>query len=213
MKIGLIGLGDVGSRLASGASAEGGAEVFGFDSNVGSERMAQHEARCRENNVQIVADLAALIEKSDVILAATSATSALAVAEGAAEYLCKGKTYVDLNSAVPDIKRSIQSVVEKTGADFCDGGILGAPIADGVHVSIALSGACSEKISLQLNAHAFNTKSVGPEVGQASGLDSTMSRAAEKKLMWTTNSGAKEHFGAQDAACLDVIKYFADIKN
>lgn len=169
MVIGFIGLGDVGSRFSSGITREGAA-TLGFDKKYGLERFREKEERCKENGVRFAASAQELVSGSDIILVATSCAEALETADEILPFLRKGQHYVELNSAIPSIKREIQDKVEERGAHFVDGGILDTPLNGWHKIPVALSGECAGAVADALNAYGMNMRNVGPKVGQASGL-------------------------------------------
>lgn len=290
MRIGFIGLGDVGSRFSSGIAKEG-AEALGYDIKLGKTEFEEKETRCRSHGVRLVKNQQELVEESDILVAATSCADAIATAEDYLPWLRAGQYYADVNSAVPPIKRQIQTLVEERGAIFVDGGILDSPLNGWHKIPVALSGIHAMEVAQALNACGMNMRCVGEQVGQASGLkilrsiftkgleallletftsaynygvlddvygsiqemlqrepiapmfermvttdvvhayrrakevgavadmldeagfDSTMSRAACEKLMWSANSGAKEHFnGKEPEDYREAVRYFASLR-
>lgn len=170
MQIGFIGLGDVGSRFSAGVALGGRAEVVGYDERLGQSEFADKEARCREGGVRLAETARQVIDGSDIIIAATSCARAIETAKQYLPYLTPGQIYVDINSAVPEIKREIAALVNGAGARFADGGIMGSPLQGGHRVEVLLSGAPAEEVSAALNGCGMNTRFIAREVGRASGL-------------------------------------------
>lgn len=291
IKIAFIGLGDVGSRFSSGLKRAGKAEVIGYDLRKGKEEFRDKEERCREYGVTIVNDPEEAVKGCDIIIAATSCSRALKTVKMFAPYLTAGQIYVDLNSAVPEIKEEIAEIVYETGAQFADGGIMETPMTAWEKSQVVLSGKPAEELSKTLNECGMNTRFISTEVGRASSLkilrsiftkgieallieayssayhygvldevkssirhiltkqdpetmfarmlrtdvvhakrradevgdvakmlhninmDSTMSEAAYRKLMWSAGSGIKEHFGgAIPEEVMPVVDYFSKLR-
>ena len=73
-----------------------------------------------------VKTVAALVGKSDVVLAVCPPHAALDVARAVAGHAFRG-LYVDGNAVAPTTSRSIAKIVEAAGATYVDGGIIGPP--------------------------------------------------------------------------------------
>ncbi len=291
MQISFIGLGDVGSRFSAGVSAGGKACVVGYDLKLGQADFSEKEERCRAAGVRLAESPAQAVAGSDIIIAATSCAEAIDTAKMYLPYLHSGQSYLDINSAVPEIKQTLAELVKDSGAAFADGGIMGSPLNGGHRVEVVLSGPAARSVSAALNDCGMNTRFISDTVGRASslkilrsiftkglealllesysaafaygvldevkgsilhiltkedldvmfgrmlrtdvvhakrralevgavaemlqeaGMDATMSEAACKKLLWSEQSGAKEHFaGKTPEAYLPVVEYFSALR-
>lgn len=291
MVIGFIGLGDVGSRFAGGITRDGGANTIGYDVRLGKEEFQDKEQRCVTCGVELAASMEVLMGKADLVIAATSCADAVKTLEGALPYLREGQYYIDVNSAVPSVKKILQKMVESKGGRFVDGGILDTPMNGWHTIPVGVSGDYAQDALQILNSYGMNLRYIGPEVGQASGLkilrsiftkgleallletfsaarhygvlkdvygsiqemlerepicpmfermvttdvvhakrrakevgavadmlrdediDATMSQAAYEKLMWSSASGLKEHFGGEiPENYLDVVEYLSALR-
>lgn len=170
MRIGFIGLGDVGSRFSSGIVKESNADAVGYDKKFGLEEFSEKEARCKEHNVAFAYSMEELVKQSDILISATSCAEAIETAEEALPYLREGQYYIDVNSAVPEIKRRVRDLVETSGARFVDGGIMGSPLNGWHKAPIVMSGPQAQFVVDALKRCGMNIKNVGSEVGQASSL-------------------------------------------
>lgn len=169
MVIGIIGLGDVGSRYASGITKEG-AITKGYDLLFGVTAFKEKEDRCRDAGVNLVCGTQELIEGSDLILAITTCAQAIETAEGAAPFLKKGQIYIDFNSAVPTIKFQLQKIIESKGVDFCDACTMESPIKAWHKTPVVISGPRAKEVSEILNSYNMNLRYLGDKIGQASAL-------------------------------------------
>jgi 3-hydroxyisobutyrate dehydrogenase-like beta-hydroxyacid dehydrogenase len=124
----VLGLGEAGGRLAADL-VSAGVEVHGYDPI----------ASAPEGAVQAV-DPAAAVSGSSVVLALTTAATALAAAESALPGLCAGAVYADLNTASPALKREIAALVAGAGARFADVALLGAVPVNGLRTPTLASG-------------------------------------------------------------------------
>lgn len=274
MVIGIIGLGEVGSRFAAGLTRAGHAEIFGYDPHIHIGGTQEKEIRLLESGVHLLQTPQELAQRTDVLIAVVSCEIAYRTAAQFVEFLHPGQHYLDLSSAVPGRKMEIASLIEQRGAHFLDGGILNSPEALWEKTPVVLSGPDAAAVPDSLNACGMHIRALGCEIGQASGLkilrsifaksleallleaytaaeaygvlqevqqalldmsareavapmfermvatdtvhalrrareiesmaqmletdnlDSTMSRAAAKKLYWSANSGMKQAFAA-----------------
>ncbi len=170
MVIGLIGLGDVGSRFSGGLARDEGADVIGYDLRFGMEEFKDKKDRCRECGVRLAASMEELMGAADLVISVTSCDEALNTEQQAHPYLRAGQYYLDFNSAVPAIKRQLQQRVEPTGAIFVDGGILDSPMNGWHKIPVGVSGEHAQEVVDILNGSGMNLRYIGPKVGQASGL-------------------------------------------
>ncbi|MGH3141844.1 MAG: DUF1932 domain-containing protein, partial [Gaiellales bacterium] len=108
-----------------------------------------------------------LAESSDVLLSVCPPHAALAVAESIAGF--EGIN-VDANAVSPMTAREIASVVEESGAQFVDGGILGPPPRDGVPTSLYLSGTLAPAVADLFRDTAIRARVVSDEPGSASAV-------------------------------------------
>lgn len=199
MVIGFIGLGDVGSRFSSGIARDGGAFTLGYDLKLGQESFRDKQERCNACGVKLAQSKQALVEGSDILIAATSCAEAIETAKDYLPWIRPGQYYVDVNSAVPKIKKEIRALVEARGAHFVDGGIMDSPMNGWHRIPVALSGEYAGHVAQVLNSYGMNMRNVGPEVGQASSLKilrSIFTKGLEALLLETFS--AAYHYGVMD---------------
>jgi 3-hydroxyisobutyrate dehydrogenase-like beta-hydroxyacid dehydrogenase len=118
VKIGLLGLGEAGARLARDLEAKG-VEVRGYDPRVTPQGSPE----------DAVAD-------ADVVLSLVTAAAARAAVDAAAPALRRDALYADLNTAAPALKRELAGRVER----FVDVALLGAVPARGIETPALASG-------------------------------------------------------------------------
>ncbi len=191
MQITFIGLGDVGSRFSAGVSDAGKAVVVGYDSRLGEKGFEDKEERCRTHGVKLAEKDSDAVIGSDIIIAATSCSRAISTAEQYLPYMKPGQMYVDINSAVPEIKEEIAKMMNAKGIDFCDGGIMGSPLNGGVHVEVVMSGPKAKWLTEQLNECGMNTRFISETVGRGSSLKilrSIFTKGLEALLIETYSS-------------------------
>jgi 3-hydroxyisobutyrate dehydrogenase-like beta-hydroxyacid dehydrogenase len=121
LTIGVLHPGEMGSAVAA-AAAGGGAQLLwasegrSVTTRRGADGAGMHDA----------GTLAALVGRSDVLLSICPPHAAVDVARAVAAHRFSG-LYVDANAVSPGTARDIGALVERAGAAFVDGGIVGPP--------------------------------------------------------------------------------------
>lgn len=165
-RIGIIGFGEAGAAIGAGLT-ESGAGIAVFDVRIADSGIRRRIAAAGA----VAADpLRTLVERSDVLICLTSASSALAVAREAIESLRPGQLYWDCNSTSPATKREIAALVSGTGAGFVDGAVMAAVPPRRHAVPIFLSGDGAEDLMAALDGLGMSLEIVGSEPGQASAI-------------------------------------------
>jgi 3-hydroxyisobutyrate dehydrogenase-like beta-hydroxyacid dehydrogenase len=154
--IGVLGLGEAGSALASDL-ARAGAVVRGFD-----------PAPRHAEGVDVTRTADEAVEGVDLVLAVTPAASAHEAAESAAPHLGSGQMYADASTAAPGLKRELEAVVAPTGATFADLALLGTVPGRGLRTPALVSGPGAEAVVSALAPLGMPVESLGSETGAAS---------------------------------------------
>jgi 3-hydroxyisobutyrate dehydrogenase-like beta-hydroxyacid dehydrogenase len=121
LTIGVLHPGEMGSAVAA-AAVTGGARVLW----AAEKRGAQTHRRAERAGLEDAGTLEALVRQSDIVVSVCPPHAALDVARAVAVRRFAG-TYVDANAVSPATARDIGAVVERAGATFVDGGIVGPP--------------------------------------------------------------------------------------
>jgi 3-hydroxyisobutyrate dehydrogenase-like beta-hydroxyacid dehydrogenase len=127
--VAVLGLGEAGGRLAADLVAAG-VEVRGYDPLVLSV----------PEGVALAEDPRAAAHGSDVVLALTTAATALSAAESVLPALHAEVVYADLNTASPAAKAEIAALVAGVGARFADVALLGPVPVRGLETPALASG-------------------------------------------------------------------------
>lgn len=175
--VGLLNPGDMGSKVGAAVRSAGSRVVW-----AGEGRSADTRKRASEGGLEDVGSVAALVRASDVILSVCPPHAAVDVAKEVAGLRFAG-TFVDGNAVSPATAREIGGIVEKGGASFVDGGIIGPPPVKPGSTRFYVSGTASERISALLNAGPLQAIVVPGGPGAASAVK--MAYAS-----WTKGSAA-----------------------
>ena len=175
--VGLLNPGDMGSKVGAAVRSSGSRVLW-----AGEGRSADTRKRAGEGGLEDVGSVAALVRASEVILSVCPPHAAVDVAKEVAGLRFAG-TFVDGNAVSPATAREIGGIVEKAGATFVDGGIIGPPPVKPGTTRFYVSGTASERISALLNAGPLQAIVVPGGPGAASAVK--MAYAS-----WTKGSAA-----------------------
>lgn len=153
--IGMIGLGEAGSAIASDLVAAG-ASVRGWDP----------VARVPDG-VEAVGDAADAAAGTEVVISANSAAVAVEVAESIANALRDGQVLADLNTAAPSLKRELAKAIAGTGALFADVALIDPVPGNGLRTRALVSGDGADRFAEVLGPLGMPVTMVGNEPGAA----------------------------------------------
>jgi 3-hydroxyisobutyrate dehydrogenase-like beta-hydroxyacid dehydrogenase len=154
--VGVLGLGEAGGRLAADLVSVG-VEVHGYDPSTVPA----------PEGVTRAADSGAAVAGSTVVLALTTASTALAAAESALPGLRTGAIYADLNTTSPALKRDIAALVAGAGAQFADVALLGSVSARGLGTPALASGPGAQGFAEVLGPFGMPVEVVSERPGDA----------------------------------------------
>src|SRR6266853_1292926 len=184
----------VGKRLH-----ESGAEVR----TLLSGRSAASAERARAAGMKPAADERALLDGADFFLSILPPDEAENLAHRLAPALSalpKKPIYVDCNAISPQTATRVAAIVEPTGANFVDGGIIGGPPRPGYSPAIYASGAAAGETAV-LRDWGIDWRVIDGPIGAASGLK--MSYAGITK--GTTAIAAAMLLGAARFGCGEAL--------
>ncbi len=175
--IGLLHPGEMGSSVG-GAGRAGGARVLWTSDG----RSASTRTRASADGLEDAGTLAALIAASDVILSVCPPDAATDVARAVSALNFRG-IYVDANAVSPATAREVGTIVEKAGATYVDGGIIGPPARSRGTTRLYLSGQAAPGVARLFEGSPLEAIVVEGGAGAASAVK--MAYAA-----WTKGSAA-----------------------
>lgn len=193
LKVGFIGFGEAAAVLAK-PLIESGVKINVYDvlltQSKGKELL---EKRAVGMNVNFL-DLSEATKNSKYIISTVTTQVAKQVASDCGNYLKLGQTFIDLNSTAPSVKKEINAIILKTGADFVEGAILGAVGATGAATKILFGGRKAEETARVFKECGLNVAFFNEEIGKASEfkmLRSIYSKGLEALLLELLISGEK----------------------
>ncbi|MGH8072112.1 MAG: DUF1932 domain-containing protein [Candidatus Entotheonellia bacterium] len=164
-RIGLLHPGAMGASV--GAAARSNQHTVLWAS---TGRSASTSARARRANLEDTGTVAELVKASDIVLAVCPPDAAEEVAREVADLGFAG-VYVEGNAISPDRTRTIQRIVEKDGAHYVDGGIIGGPAwTREAKTHMYLSGPRAQDVAACFAGSPLTTPVISERIGAASAL-------------------------------------------
>jgi len=164
-RIGLLHPGAMGASV--GAAARGNQHLVFWAS---SGRSPGTHARARRANLEDIGTVAELVKASEIVLSVCPPHAAEDVAYEVAQLGFTG-VYVECNAISPDRTRAIQRIVEKSGAHYVDGGIIGGPAwTREARTRLYLSGPRAEEVAACFAGSPLEAPVISERIGAASAL-------------------------------------------
>ena len=144
--IGLLNPGEMGSMVGAAVRSAGARVLW-----AGEGRSTATRKRASDAGLEDAGSVASVVRASEVILSVCPPAAAVDVAAQVAKLRFAG-TYVDGNAVAPATAREIGGIIEKGGATFVDGGIIGPPPVKQGTTRFYVSGRGAERIAALLTA-------------------------------------------------------------
>jgi len=132
-------------------------------------RGAVTRTRAMAAGLEDLGSLARALGAAEIVLSVCPPHGALALAREVAR-LGFGGTYVDANAIAPETARKVGRVVEKSGASFVDGGIIGPPPVEGGRSRMYLSGGHAKDVAALFAGSNMEAIPLAGPAGSASAL-------------------------------------------
>src|SRR5438309_6021678 len=160
--IGLLNPGEMGSMVGAAVRSAGARVLW-----AGEGRSAATRKRASDAGLEDAGSVASVVRASEVILSVCPPHAAVDVAAQVSALRFAG-IYVDGNAIAPATAREIGGIVEKGGATFVDGGIIGPPPVKPGTTRFYVSGTGAERIAALLTAGPLQALVVPGGPGAAS---------------------------------------------
>jgi 3-hydroxyisobutyrate dehydrogenase-like beta-hydroxyacid dehydrogenase len=177
VRIGLLHPGEMGATVGAAAAAAGAAVAWASEGRSDATRR-----RAEAAGLSDAGTLERLLRASDAIFSVCPPHAAAAVADAVAARGFTG-VFVDMNAIAPASARRIGEVVERAGAGFVDGGIIGPPVGTGAGTRLYLSGRDAERVAALFAGSALEALVVDERPGSASAVKACFAS-------WTKGSAA-----------------------
>lgn len=164
--IGFVGFGEAGSRIAAGLRKSYDGPLAAFDVHANTPGRGERiRERAAEIDVQLVGSNADLAARAAILIAVTTAASALDAARQNAPHLTSAHIYADFNSVSPATKAEIAEII---GSRFVEGAIMApVPKENGHQVPVLLNGPLAARMSNSLQPFNMTLEVMSGAVGAA----------------------------------------------
>lgn len=171
VRLTFIGFGEAAYHMAKGLAGASLHGIRAYDMMQNdSVRGAIMRRRAQETGTQLVSSLEEACAGSDFVLSLTSARAAFPGAQAAVPLLHSEQTYVDMNSASPDVKRSISELSRAAGVRFCDAAVMGTVPGNEQRVPIFLAGDGAKRFYEAMTPYGMKLTVLDAEAGGASAI-------------------------------------------
>jgi 3-hydroxyisobutyrate dehydrogenase-like beta-hydroxyacid dehydrogenase len=134
-----------------------------------AERSAETRSRAIASGLQDVGSLERALDAADLVLSVCPPHGALALAREVAGHGFEG-VFVDANAIAPETARSVGRAVQKAGASFVDGGIIGPPPVESGRTRLYLSGGPARDVAALFSGTNMEAIALDAPAGAASAL-------------------------------------------
>jgi len=163
-KIGILHPGEMGISLAASAINNGHRAYW-----VADGRSDKTRARAEKHALTEISLLPEFSQTCEIIMSICPPRAAAEVARSVVASGFSG-LYLDANAISPQRAIKIGQMLEPSGIQFVDGGIIGGPAWTPKETWLYLSGEHSEEIASCFSNGPLETKVIGSEIGKASAL-------------------------------------------
>jgi len=163
--VGLLHPGEMGAALGAVLRADGTEVLW-----AAAGRGPLTAGRARRAGLRDIGSVEELARLSDVILSVCPPHAARDVARAVAGF--EG-LFVDANAVSPGTSRQIGEVIEATGADYVDGGIVGPPPSGGRTARLYLAGRSAATVARLFAGTPVQAHVISERIGAASALKMT----------------------------------------
>jgi 3-hydroxyisobutyrate dehydrogenase-like beta-hydroxyacid dehydrogenase len=156
MIIAILGIGEAGGALAGDLIAKG-VRVRGWDP----------EPRNLPQELEFAANNPEATTSADIVLSVNWASVAVEVATEVAPVLQPNQLYADLNTAAPQLKRELATIIEQGGAPFVDAALMDPILPKGLGTPVYASGSGAEQFTKKMAPLGMPVTYLNREAGNA----------------------------------------------
>jgi 3-hydroxyisobutyrate dehydrogenase-like beta-hydroxyacid dehydrogenase len=198
-RIAFIGFGEVGGIFGAELASKG-QDVVVYDTLLEGSAKQSILERARLAKVRTAESVRQAVTGAQLIIAATTASSALPVAVQAAPYLSRGQVYLDINSVSPNTKKRIGEAIKGSGADFVEAAVMAAVKPTGLRTPILLGGSHASELAAELRELGMDTTAASDQLGVASAIKMCRSIVMKGMAALAIESlFAARQYGAEEA--------------
>lgn len=200
MIVGFVGFGEANSSIALGLKAEGVKDIICYDAMQDDPRfqdkIAEKVAACAGRKA---ASAEEVCRGADIVISGTPSNFAYAAAESAAPGAHEGMIFMDVSTATPKDKKRISELMERSGALFVDGAMMGALLKDKHQVPMLLCGSGAAQLKEKMDPYHMRLTLVEGEPGTATSIKFIRSITAKGlSCLLIESFQAAKKFGVMD---------------
>ena len=207
LRVGLIGLGEVGQALARDLKAVGVQSIWAYDIAFARQDSAPSKA-AMALGVNIAGSAADVARGATLAISAVTAGSDIEAAKAAAPGVAGGTMYVDVNSVSPRTKEEAAAIIESAGGRYVEAAVMSPIHPKGIGTPILLGGKHSAAFLEVATPLGFNARPYSDRIGAASSVKmcrSIMVKGIEALV--TECLLSSHHYGVTD----DVLNSLKDL--
>ncbi|MEW6694210.1 MAG: DUF1932 domain-containing protein [Pseudomonadota bacterium] len=214
VRVGLVGLGEVGTILGRALSAQGVPWVGGWDLKLADGHPQAHavRARARDAGVQVCRGMPDLCAQADMVVSAVTAANTVDVAQEAARHLRPGTWFFDLNSASPGSKQQAAGAIEAAGGRYVEAGVMTSVPPYGIRVPMLIGGPHAAALLPVLQSWGMQVQIASARIGVASATKmcrSVMIKGLDALVIESFT--AARHYGVEEAMIATLQETFPGI--
>ena len=185
--LGFVGFGEAAFGITMGLKSEGFEYITAYDKAYQQPPQSKIiTERAKTAEIELLPSVEKVLEVSNMVISATSASEAVNVANAASPFLSKGDIFVDVNAACPDTMKEVFDILRKTDCIFVDVAMMADVKSNRHKVPMFVSGPGAERFENLMSPYGMNIRIVGDAPGQASAIKmvrSVFTKGVEALLM------------------------------
>ena len=171
LKLGFIGFGEAAFGITMGLKSEGFKHVTAFDKAYQQPPQSKLiTERAETAGIELLSSVENVLNVSDMVISATSASEAVNVANAVAPSISGNHIFVDVNAACPETIIEASEILKKTGCIFVDVAMMADVKSNQHKVPMFVSGPGAGQFDRLMSPYGMSIKTVGEETGQASAI-------------------------------------------
>ncbi|MGI6074743.1 MAG: NAD(P)-binding domain-containing protein [Pyramidobacter sp.] len=172
IKLGYIGFGEAAYNMGKGLKSEGFKDICAYDVALNMEDSYKNTVlkRCKDANVTVVTSAKEVVEICDIVIISVPARFTASTAEGLLSFAKEGQLFVDVTTALPNIKEKEATLFAEKKAQYVDSAMLGSLVVSAHKVPMLASGDGAERWKETMTPWGMKISLVGTgsKAGEAS---------------------------------------------
>lgn len=161
--LGYIGFGEAAYNMGKGLKKEGFEDIRAFDVALNMDGAIKETFlnRCADAGVTVAHSAQEVVDACEVVVICVPARFTASTADGLLPFARKGQLFVDVTTALPDIKEAEAEKFVAKGAKYVDSAMLGSLVVSAHKVPMLASGDGAEEWKERMTPYAMKITLVG----------------------------------------------------